>query len=212
VSTVTHVKVCGITTIEDAGLAVRAGADAIGINLIPVSKRRVDPATARRIVQAVAGRITTVAVVADLPVAELQRLRSETGVDLLQLHGNESPRVLEALLPHAYQALRVSTHADVQRAADYGGDRILVDAKVEGQLGGTGVTFDWSLVRGLARERRLVLAGGLSPDNVATALAEVVPWGVDVASGVEVSGEPRRKDGPRLQRFLAAVRAYRESK
>jgi phosphoribosylanthranilate isomerase len=209
VSAVTHVKVCGLTTVEDARLAVRAGADAIGINLIRVSKRRVDSETADRIVRAVAGRVITVAVVADLPLAELRRLRSETGVDLLQLHGSEPPDVLEALLPNAYQAIRVGTRADVERAAAYRGDRILVDAKVEGQLGGTGVTFDWSLVRELAQKRRLVLAGGLDPDNVAAAVAGVSPWGVDVASGVEVTGEPRRKDAAKLERFVAEVRTSR---
>jgi len=212
VSAVTHIKVCGITTVEDARLAVRAGADALGINLIPISKRRVDLETARSIVGWIAGRVTTVAVVADLPVAQLRQLRSKTGVDLLQLHGSESPDVLEALLPNAYQAVRVGTRADVERVTAYRGDRILVDAKVEGQLGGTGVTFDWSLVCELARKRRLVLAGGLNPDNVAEAVAQVVPWGVDVASGVEVRGEPRRKDGAKLERFVAQVRAHHESR
>ena len=205
-SAVTHIKVCGITTVEDAELAVRAGVDSIGINLIAVSKRRVDAAVARSIVHAIAGRVTTIAVAADLSVEELRRVRRDTEVDLLQLHGGESPEVVEALLPHAYQAIRVAARADVQRAVMYPGERILVDAKVEGQLGGTGVTFDWSLVRDLARERRLVLAGGLSPDNVAAAVARVAPWGVDVASGVEVSGEPRRKDRAKLERFVAAVR------
>jgi phosphoribosylanthranilate isomerase len=203
---VTAVKVCGLTCVEDAELAVDCGADAVGVNLISGSKRAVDLAVARRIAAQMSGRATVVAVVADLPLEELRRLRERTRVDLLQLHGSEPPEVLAALLPFAYQALRIGGPEDVARAAGYGGDRILVDAKIEGELGGTGRQFDWKLVKNLATARRLVLAGGLTPGNVAEAIRAVAPWGVDVASGVERDGQPRRKDADKLRRFMEAVR------
>jgi len=204
---VTRVKVCGITSLEDARLAIGCGADELGLNLIAASPRALEPEAARRIAQAVAGQVAVVGVVADVPPSELLTLRQTIGLDLLQLHGSEPPEWLEALLPGAYKALRIAGPEDVAQATRYRGDRLLVDAKVVGRLGGTGTTFDWSLVRGLASERQLMLAGGLRPDNVARAVAEVRPWAVDVASGVEPAGEPRRKDPSLLKRFMEQVRA-----
>jgi len=204
---VTRVKVCGITSLEDARLAIDCGADELGLNLIAASPRALDPPAARQIVRALAGQVTVVGVVADLPPSEALHLRQTVGLDWLQLHGHEPPQWLDPLLPGAYKALRIAGPPDVEQAARYGGDRLLVDAKVSGRLGGTGTSFDWSLVRQLASERQLVLAGGLRPDNVARAVAEVRPWAVDVASGVEVEGQPRRKDPIRMQRFMEQVRA-----
>jgi phosphoribosylanthranilate isomerase len=103
-------------------------------------------------------------------------------------------------------AVRIGDRSDVERARRSPGDPVLVDAKVPGMLGGSGVGFDWELVRGLAAERRLILAGGLRPDNVATAVAIVRPWGVDVASGVQTDHDARRKDPERVRRFVEAVR------
>ncbi len=198
------VKICGVTRVEDAFTCAEAGATAVGLNFVPSSKRRVDEATARRIVDAVSERILVVAVVADLPVREMLRLREDTGIDWLQLHGSESPADLEAVLPHAFKAVPVANADDVRGAAAYGGDRLLVDAKVEGALGGTGTLLDGHLVRALARERRLILAGGLTPENVARAVELVRPWGVDVASGVESA--PGRKDADKVRAFVAAAR------
>jgi phosphoribosylanthranilate isomerase len=202
---VTTVKVCGVTCVDDSELAIHCGVDAIGVNLVPTSKRVVDLAGVRRIVEAVAGRAVVVGVVADLAESELRELRVAARLDVLQLHGRESPELVQALLPNAYKALGIGCPADVLEAERYPGDRLLVDALVAGQLGGTGKTFDWALVKALARRRRLVLAGGLTPENVAQAVREVRPWGVDVASGVELAGQPRRKDPERLQRFVQAV-------
>lgn len=192
---------------QDARAAVDAGADAIGVNLVGASKRSVDPDTARRVARALGRHTTVVGVVAGLSVDAMRQLLDETGLSLLQLHGDEPPRAVEALQPRAYKAVRVASVEDVARTDDFAGDRILVDAKVEGALGGTGATFDWTLVRSLARRRRLVLAGGLDPENVAEAVRTVGPWGVDVASGVEVAGDPRRKDIVRLRAFVEAARS-----
>lgn len=199
------IKICGVTSIDDARRAVEAGADAVGVNLVPSSKRFVDEATARAIVEAVAGDAQVVAVVADRRKDELEALAERLALRSLQLHGSEGPELVAALAPLAYQAVRIATAADVVRARTFPGARLLADAKVEGTLGGTGHTFDWSLVTALARERPLVLAGGLTAENVAEAVERVRPHGVDTASGVE--GEsPRRKDSTKMVRFVKEAR------
>ncbi len=200
------VKICGITSAADALLAASLGADAIGVNLVPSSKRCVDEDTARAIVAAVGKKVTVVGIVADLPLEALRALRDRLGLQELQLHGDEPPDVLAGLLPRAYKAIRIGTAEDAEAAADVAGDVLLVDAKVEGHLGGTGATFDWRLVRGLCSARRVILAGGLTPANVAEAIAIAAPYGVDVASGVEVDGDPRRKDERKLRAFLEGAR------
>lgn len=200
------VKVCGVMTSDDARAAVAAGVDAIGLNFVPSSKRYVTPEAAQRIVDEVGhGAVSWVGVVADEPFARLAELREQVGLDWVQLHGHESPEDLERCLPAAFKAVAIASAADAARAESFGGDRLLVDAHAPGQLGGTGQSFDWSLVSGLVRRRRVVLAGGLRPDNVAEAVRRVQPWGVDVASGVEIS--PGRKDAEALRRFVSAARA-----
>ena len=133
-------------------------------------------------------------------------LRDRVGLGCLQLHGDEPPEALAPLLPHAYKAIRVASAADVARADAYGGDYVLVDAKQPSSLGGTGKTFDWSLVTELAKRRKLTLAGGLQEGNVAEAIRVVSPYCVDVASGVETPGDPRRKDAARVRAFVTRVR------
>lgn len=204
--TTVHVKVCGVTNVDDALACVDAGVSAIGVNLVPASPRVVDVATARAIADAIAGRALVVGVVADLALETIERLRDDARLGCVQLHGDEPPELVEALLPHAYKAVRIGDASDVARAARYPGEHILVDAKVAGALGGTGVRVDPALVAPLARARRLTLAGGLGPGNVAEAIARVRPYAVDVASGVERAGEPRRKDPDAVAAFVAAAR------
>jgi len=199
------VKVCGITSVEQALLCVDAGVDAVGVNLVPSSVRRIDRERASAIAKAIGQRALVVAVVADLQAGELRRLRAETDIRWLQLSGNESPELVAELGPEAYKAVRIGSAEDVSMAASFAGDRVLVDAKVEGALGGTGRRFDWSLVQELARERRIVLAGGLRPNNVAQAIAAVRPFGVDVASGVERA--PGDKDFDAVRCFVESARS-----
>jgi phosphoribosylanthranilate isomerase len=205
----TYLKICGITSVEDAILATEAGADALGLNFVRTSKRVIDRATAAHISDAVGDRLELVLVVADRSAHELSDLREETGIRWLQLHGSESPEDLELVLPEAYKAIGISNATDAARAGEYGGDRLLVDAKsgAPGVLGGTGHTFDWSLVAALAARRDVIVAGGLDASNVADAVRALQPFGVDVASGVELPGNPRQKDAARLHAFVAAVRA-----
>jgi phosphoribosylanthranilate isomerase len=204
----TYIKICGITSVEDALMATAAGADALGLNFVLSSKRVIDRATAAHISDAVGNQVELVLVVADRSAHELQELRAATGIRWLQLHGAEAPEELELLLPEAYKAVPIASEADARHAADFGGDRLLVDAKsgVPGQLGGTGQRFDWSLVVPLAARRDLIVAGGLDPSNVAEAVRTLRPFGVDVASGVELPGNARQKDAARVHAFIAAVR------
>lgn len=201
-----HVKICGVTTPDDARACVELGASAIGVNFVSSSPRSIDVATARAVADAVHATGTkaiVVGVVAGKSVDELRALVRDAGLDCLQLHGEESPADVEALLPHAYKAVRIATAADVDLARTFPGDHVLVDAKVEGVLGGSGAVFDWALVADLARERRLTLAGGLHPGNVAAAVNAVRPYCVDVASGVESA--PGVKDLAKVRAFIAAA-------
>lgn len=204
------VKICGITSVEDADLVLQGGADAIGINLIPSSKRYVDLKQARLIADRVRGKLLTVAVVADPTLEFAALLQRELVVDYLQLHGNESPELVSQLGPAVFKAVRIGSADDVALAQQFPGELLLADAKVVGELGGTGASFDWTLATELSRARRLIVAGGLKPDNVAQAIRALHPWGVDVASGVEETGNPRKKSLARIVELVSAVRTATE--
>ena len=187
-------------------MCVDAGATAIGVNLVPGGPRFVDEAVARSIAHAVGKDALVVAVVRDLPVGAMLELVGRVGCGCLQLHGDEPPETLVPLLPHAYKAVAIATKDDVTLAGRYAGEYLLLDTKTETGSGGTGRVFDWSLVRELARLRKVVLAGGLTPENVAEAVRVVAPHTVDVATGVERAGRPREKDPARVRAFVAAAR------
>ena len=199
-----RIKICGITRIEDADACASLGVDMIGLNFVPGSPRCIDAARARAIGDAVRGRVEIVGVVADLDEARLLALASAASLDRLQLHGDEPPELVRRLAPRAFKALRVGDAEDVARAARYEG-LVLVDAKVPGALGGTGRVVDFGLVAPLARARDVLLAGGLGPANVGDAIRAVEPWGVDVASGVEIA--PGRKDLDAVEAFVHAARS-----
>lgn len=200
-----EVKACGLTSVEDARMCVDAGVDALGLNFWPGTPRRVDTAVARAIVEAFP-RVESVGVFVDASLEEIRRLRDEVGFEWVQLHGDEDASVVEALGPKAYKALGIAGQDDLARVAAYPGPRVLLDARVPGAMpGGTGHTFDWALAVAVARERELTLAGGLTPTNVAQAIARVRPHRVDVASGIERA--PGLKDPDLVHAFVQAVRA-----
>lgn len=200
-----RVKICGVTSVGDALACVEAGADAIGLNFWPRSKRRCELAEAARIVRALEDRARIVAVFVDASTHEIERVRAETGIAWAQLHGGEIEEELEALLPHAYKAVHLAGEHGVRTALGFGGDELLVDASVAGMPGGTGVKCDWALAARVARARKVWLAGGLRPGDVAQAIASVRPYGVDVASGVERA--PGVKDHALVRAFVAAARS-----
>ncbi len=200
------VKICGITSVEDALAAVEAGADWLGVNLIASSKRCVDEDRAAQIAGAVGGSAQIVLVVAGWSAVEIRGALTRTGAHRAQLHGDEPPELVASLGDVAYQAARVATRDDVVGAEAYGSAPLLLDARSEVALGGTGATFDWSLAVDVAKRRAVMLAGGLHADNVGRAIGVVRPWGVDVASGVEHPGRPGMKSAARMAQFVEAAR------
>lgn len=206
--TVVRSKICGITRIEDALAVVEAGADAIGLVFYGKSPRAVSVEQAAAILHALPPFVTTVGLFVDMPRDELQQLLQRLPLDLLQFHGDESPADCEGFGRPYIKALRVRPGEDVAAAmAPYTGARgILLDTFVEGVPGGTGASFDWSLVPEDAA-KPIILAGGLDSDNVARAIRQVRPYAVDVSGGVEAS--KGIKDADKIRAFVRAVRDAR---
>ena len=202
-----QVKVCGITNLEDARASVEAGADALGFNFWEGSKRYVRPGDARRIIAHLPEGVLCVGVFVNVTDAgTLKSVAAEAGVGAVQLHGDESPEYCAELRGlRVIKALRVGADYRPERASRYEAEAILLDAYAEGEPGGTGQTFDWARARETReRVRKLYLAGGLTPENVAAAIAEVEPFAVDVCSGVERA--PGLKDARRVSDFVKAVK------
>ena len=202
------VKVCGITSPEDAVAAAEAGADAIGLVFWPRSPRVVTIEQARAIGDALPPFVVRVGVFVDAERDEMARVADAARLDLLQLHGDEPPEALDDLPRRALKAVRVGDGFAPADALRYEGRAagLLLDTKAPGAPGGTGRAFDWSLARGVReRARFLVLAGGLTPENVRTALEAVRPDGVDASSRLESA--PGRKDPAKVKAFLEVVRA-----
>lgn len=197
-------KICGITRVEDALAAVEAGADAIGLVFYAKSPRAVSVEQAQAIVAALPPFVTSVGLFVDMPREALQALLAQVSIDLLQFHGNESALDCEGFARPYIKALRVRPGEDVAALmAPYVGARgILLDTFVEGVPGGTGAAFDWSLVPSEAG-KPIILAGGLTADNVAQAIAQVRPYAVDVSGGVEAA--KGIKDAGKIRAFLQAV-------
>ena len=205
------VKICGITSPGDARLASESGVDAIGLVFWFMSPRKVDPQRAADIARELPDHVLRVGVFVDAPRDEMARVADAVGLDLLQLHGDEPPEALAGLPRPALKAVRVGKAFVPEEAMRYAGHAagLVVDTRLAGEArppGGTGVPFDWSLVGGLAGQVPfLMLAGGLTPSNVAEAIRSVRPHAVDVSSGVE--GLPGRKDPEKVRAFVEAARA-----
>jgi phosphoribosylanthranilate isomerase len=196
------VKICGITNEEDALLAVAMGADAVGFIFAP-SKRQVAAAVARDIARRLPPEIMTIGVFRDESPKRVVDVVHSAGLRGAQLHGHETPeqtRWVKARVPFVVQGFTAGDPA-LARADDYGADAVLVDSPTPG----SGQMFDWSLAEGAPIGRRVIMAGGLTPTNVADAIEQVRPWGVDVATGVEV--EPGRKDARKVRDFVRNARA-----
>ena len=196
------VKICGITSEEDALLAVAMGADAVGFIFAP-SRRQLTATAVRDIVRRLPPEILTVGVFRDEAPQRVVDIVHAAGLRAAQLHGHETPdttRWVRARIPFVIQGFTAGDR-NLDRADDYGADAILIDSDTPG----SGEVFDWSLAEGAPAGRRVVMAGGLDPDNVADAVRTVEPWGVDVATGVERS--PGRKDAMKVKRFIERARA-----
>ncbi len=198
------IKVCGLTTPEDAAACARLGVWGIGVVFAADSPRRVDARTAAAVVAAVPTSVARVGVFVDASAREMAELAALVGLTHIQVHGDIDPEEARRMsgLP-VVQGIAVEGPAALERARASRADLVLLDAAVAGLHGGTGTTFDWSLLEESALGRPFALAGGLRPDNVAAALARLRPVLVDVSSGVEAS--PGRKDIARVRAFADAV-------
>lgn len=205
------IKICGVTSVEDARFVCEAGADAIGLNFASASPRAVDVQVARAIRAVVPLTVELVGVFLDHSFEQIASVSHEVGLDTVQLHGHEPPEFVARMSQEvpAYKALRIGSAEDVSLADQYGGDRVLVDAKVPGAMGGTGHTFDWSLIEELNTRRKVILAGGLKPENVGECVRTVLPYGIDTASGVESA--PGKKDEARVRWFIQSARSAHSS-
>ncbi len=204
----TKIKICGIKTVKDALAAMEAGADLIGFNFYPKSPRYIDVGICRDIMSVMRkhGHVTYVGVFVNASVEEIYATIETCGLSLAQLHGDETPEMLKALKGKAFKAFRGVTDVETDtRMIANGEPAFLVDAAVKGVYGGSGVTADWSVAAELAKKYPLLLAGGLTPENVADAVRQVRPWGVDVASGVESTAGV--KDASKMKAFVRAVQS-----
>lgn len=202
-----RVKICGITTPEAARVAAEAGADAIGLVFAP-SQRRVSVEQAKAIVAALPPFVSRVGVFVNEAPERIAAIAEACGLDALQLHGEEPPEACRWFPRKVIKAVRVQGAGSVEGLERYQVDAFLLDTYVQGQLGGTGRTFDWQIAKVAASRFRVILSGGLTPENVADALELVRPYGVDVSSGVETGGA---KDPGKIRAFIAAVREWERS-
>ena len=199
------VKICGLTNEEDAVQAAAAGASALGVVFAPASPRCVTADRARDIVRAVPASVPVVGVFVDAPLEEIVATVAHTGIRWVQLHGHAPASYASALTMPLLRAAGVDVELDAWPAATLLLDAITTDAR-----GGTGKRVDWDRAGAIARQRKTILAGGLTADNVAEAIATVCPFGVDVSSGVEA--RPGRKDHEHVSRFIEnAKRAFVEA-
>jgi phosphoribosylanthranilate isomerase len=212
---VVAVKICGVTRVDDALACAAVGVEWIGLNFHPASPRFIDSVQAAMIIRALPSSVTAVGVFVDRPAGEVVKLAEQLGLTVVQLHGHEPPEDLLLL-----RNLEVVRAFRLKSASDWGGvndhlararaigrlpDAILIDAYVAGQSGGTGAPVAVDVLDCIPPIHRLILAGGLTPENVAAKIALVQPWMVDVASGVE--SEPGRKDPSKVAAFVKSVRS-----
>lgn len=204
---VTKVKICGITTYEDAVTAAEMGADLLGFNFFPDSPRFIPVSKAAAIARRLPGFVELAGVFVDAPIQAIRQAVTWCHLDWVQLHGDESPAFCQSLAHDTVKvikALQVRDKADLDRSDSYPVDAVLLDAFHPELHGGTGLTFDWGLIRNL--EKRFFLAGGITPDNAPEAISLGV-YGIDVCSGVE--SRPGRKDPAKMRALFENIRYLR---
>jgi len=204
---IVKVKICGITNLEDAFACVDMGADLLGFNFYPASPRYVSEQQARQIIKKLPGFVDVVGIFVNAAAEQIRKTVGECMLNWIQLHGDESPEFCNSfgdLDVRTMKALRVKGKGDIEKAEDYFTDAVLLDAFDPDKYGGTGMRFDWNMVGHVGK--RVFLAGGINPDNIADAM-ELGVYGIDVCSGVE--SEPGKKDHKKLKDLFDIVRRYR---
>ncbi len=205
-TTKVRIKICGITNLDDALLAVELGAHALGFIFSLQSPRKVEPEAARRIITHLPPFVLTVGVFVDEESAVVRDLAAGVGLDWIQLHGSEPPDYCLSLERRVIKAFRVRDESSLSEMEKYRDavPAFLLDTYKPGQVGGTGETFNWDLARQARKYGPIILAGGLTPDNISQAIITARPQAVDVASGVEAA--PGKKDPEKLRAFFNAIK------
>ena len=200
------VKVCGITNLEDARVALDSGADAIGLIFAP-SPRQVSVETAQEIADSLPEMMLKAGVFVSSSSEEVLRVAEEVGLDYAQLHGDEKPETVKAVRDGGLRVIKAVRVRDVDSLQDmyrYGADLYLLDAYSETVRGGTGERFDWEVAKSLRARDNIVVSGGLSPENVREAIEFFDPFGIDASSSLEDS--PGKKNGERVRRYVSAAK------
>ena len=202
----TRVKICGVRSVDEAQAAIDLGADALGFNFWPRSPRYISPKDARDVIAELPPVAAFIGVFVDEESERIIDIASRVGLSGVQLHGDESPEFCRSLgSVKIIKALRVGRDFDANLISDYGASAILLDARIEGNYGGTGHSFDWEVAIAAKQFAPIILAGGLTAGNVGDAIKRVHPLAIDVCSGVE--SEPGRKDIEKMRAFMSAVMA-----
>jgi phosphoribosylanthranilate isomerase len=202
-----RVKICGITNKEDALMAVDIGADALGFIFAKGSPRTMTPEAVGNIIDKLPPFIVSVGVFVDSPIEEILSIIESTGIQCVQLHGNESPSEYSGINIPVIKSFRVDEHFKTNTLLRFPAAAYLLDTYVKGTMGGTGKTFDWNVAVSAKAYGRIILAGGLTPENIRDAIKKVHPYGVDISSGVE--SVPGKKDKRKLQQLFNAIRSLR---
>lgn len=198
-----RIKICGITERDDALHAIDCGADALGFVFYERSPRAVTSKKAQKIIAELPPFVTVVGLFVNEDPRTVRLIADHCGLDVIQYHGDESPEMVRMAPRRSIRALRVRENETLDDIDLYPGSGLLLDAWVSGAFGGTGVCFNWAIAAGIAKRRSVILAGGLTPENVAEAIQTVQPYGIDVSSGVEAT--PGRKDRKKVADFIKAA-------
>ena len=202
----TKVKICGITNLEDAEAAIEFGADALGFVFFRASPRHIPPQEAAAIISRLPAFTVTVGVFVNEDPAEIKKIVSQTGLDIIQMHGSESPAMCRAPR-RIIKAIRVTSLESLDPLVHYQDlvSAFLLDSYAPGVFGGTGQIFNWDIAVEAKQFGRIILAGGLTPDNIEDAVKRIIPYGVDVSSGVE--REKGKKDHKKMKLFIRKAKA-----
>lgn len=202
---ITKVKICGITNLDDALKAVELGADALGFVFYSKSERYIDPKEASDIISKVPPFVTRVGVFVNEDINTVRSIKNQTEIDLLQIHGDETPEYCRRLGERVIKAFRIKDSESFKEIANYNTDLVLLDAFSDIEYGGTGDIFNWQLLnKAQLKDKYVILSGGLNNENVSEAIKIVRPYAVDVSSGVEEY--PGKKDPGKLEKFIEAVK------
>ncbi|MDZ7262220.1 MAG: phosphoribosylanthranilate isomerase [candidate division KSB1 bacterium] len=204
------IKICGITNLTDALLSIELGADALGFIFYPPSPRYIDPVKAEMITRQLPPLVTTVGVFVNPALAEITEVAQRTGIMTVQLHGSEEPEFCQKIHLPVIKAFRVSHDFQLDELEKFKVQGYLLDSFSKQALGGTGQRFDWEIARAAQKNRNIILAGGINPDNIIQAIEMVHPYGIDVCSGVE--SIPGKKDKRKLRSLFKKVNRIRYEK